>query len=53
MPGVYNKALASDKVTISARKVEAVWKANIHDWELCNIAEEEVRRFIIDTVEDV
>ena len=52
-PGVYDKKLKGDKVTVEIRKAEAVWKAEIDDWELFDTAEREACRFIIDSVEDV
>ena len=52
-PGVYDDALAGDKVTIAIWKTEAMHKAKIQDWDLYDTAEEESCRFIIDTVDNV
>ena len=50
---VYDKKLKGDKVTVEIRKAEAVSKAKIDDWDLCDTAEREACRFIIDSVEDM
>ena len=52
-PGVYDKKLKRDEVTVEIRKAEAVWKAKIDDWDLFDTTERETCRFIIDSVEDV
>jgi len=52
-PSVYDDSITGEKVTVTIRKAEAVWKAKIQDWDLYDTAEEESSRFITDSVEDV
>ena len=53
-PKAYDERIKdSDKVTISTRRAEAMWKAKITDWELYDVSESEAGRFIVDSVDDV
>ena len=53
-PKAYDDTIRdSDKVTISTRRAEALWKAKITDWELYDVSESEAGRFIVDSVDDV
>ena len=52
-PAVYDDTISDGPVTNSVRKAEAKWRAKIHDWELYDVAEDESRRFIMDSVNEV
>ena len=52
-PAVYDDRIVDGPVTNEVRKAEAKWRAKIHDWELYDVAEEESRRFIMDSVDEV